>query len=574
MTATAPSSSSIAASSSSSTHVPAAATANCSLQTRTVSHWTKSTPEEGIQVIFNSAEVLRSQERGVQMETHPPTSERPRQWELSLRLVHPPPPPPPLSTSPTGAHLPLRSSHLPLDRHYPEPTFPPAGSTVRLDSMALPTIPPSSSLRSPTLLVLTMDQVHRRDIGSGTDISLGDIARTGKTQCDAYRTLYIYSPKLKRDICVHSIRRELWPQNVVFDGADVMENQGQEYHFQIWLAGSSPRQPDARTNVKLNQCQQLLWAMRKDTTTTNVEIVIKSFTPARAYGWDEYGRSSANCKESGTHSKLLHNNLTQHTFNHSDERRGSSPPKKFMFRAHKCVLESSAYFDRMLNGEFREAQADDKGLYTIRLSDDMFDVEIMDHLLDYLYTREPIMVDAPACVSGASLSSSGSRFDQQQHLDPISVFSDRRSSFKPEVRHVVSANVGLNFETVITETRYPAGLCRHRSHHQCVLPATGLTLWHWGALYRAALHLEDKELQTMALQQIQAHLDPETTLEQVLKWGHQHEEVKAVMLEYLIKKRREVFGDEQRNRLRPYLWAEYEEQVEALVEITSQIARQ
>jgi hypothetical protein len=238
--------------------------------------------------------------------------------------------------------------------------------------------------------------------------------------------------------------------------------------------------------------------------------------------------------------------------------------REAVFRAHKCILESTHFFSRMLNGDFLEAQADENGKYRIELSNDMFDIEIMDHLLDYLYAREPITDET------------SSSFPGDAHHQPSSgMFPGAGLSNEFQVRLFISANVGLNLETIVSETRRASGgLYRHRSHHQCLLSTDSLTLWHWGALYRAATHLEDKELQTHALQQIQRHLNPETTLEEVLRWGHQHEEVKSIMLAYLIKKRREVFGDEQRSKLRPYLWAEYEEQVETLVEITSQMARQ
>ncbi|KAF8934631.1 hypothetical protein BGZ58_005592 [Dissophora ornata] len=415
-----------------------------------------------------------------------------------------------------------------------------------------------------------------------------DPTGASRTRCGAYRTLYIYSPKLKRDICVHSIKREFWPQYVVFDGMDVKENNGQEYHFQIWLAGASPRQMDARTSVRLTQCQRLLWAMRKDVATANVEIVIKdtttTTTQSRSEKSAEGDHHGTGCKSKSSESDSQTSASTdKHSERRSRPRENNQSNRRsdndnnsngvVVFRAHKCILESIAFFDRMLNSDFREAQADEYGQYTIQLSNEMFDAEIMDHLLDYLYTREPISVEPPPPSSSPGSSSYSSLLHHYRHhsFEPCPGLGP---SYDPEVRHVLSANVSLNLETIITETRYPPGLHRHRSHHQCLLPTTGLTLWHWGAMYRASLHLEDKELQTTTLQQIQAHLDPETTLEQVLKWGHQHEEVKAVMLEYLIKERREVFGDEQRNKLRPYLWAEFEEQVETLVEITSQIARQ
>lgn len=360
---------------------------------------------------------------------------------------------------------------------------------------------------------------------------------------------------------------------VVFDRADVTENSEQEYHFQIWLAGASPRQMDARTSLRLHQCQQLLWSLRKDTATANVEIVIKNVeagtmtTTSKSYEVGHVPSNASMLDDSISGSPHPRSRRNSNANNNSSCRTQSSPPHGrniIVFRAHKCVLESASFFSRMLNGNFMEAQADENGQYRIELSNDMFDAEIMDHLLDYLYTREPI---SDGCEEMRHVTS--------RHPEPSAVPMSS-SSYEPQVRHIISANVGLNLETILTETtiRNPMGRYRHRSHHQFLLPTTGLTLWHWGALYRAATHLEDKELQAQTLQQIQTHLDPETTLEQVLKWGHQHEEVKTIMMEYLIKKRGEVFGNEQRNKLRPYLWAEYEEQVETLVELTSQIARQ
>lgn len=347
----------------------------------------------------------------------------------------------------------------------------------------------------------------------------------------------------------------------MFDSADVTENDEHEFHFQIWLAGASPRQMDARTTLRLSQCQQLLWALRKDTSTANVEIAIKDVT-ARTTA------TSKGCEEAHIASNASPFNDSTGNLHTKSQRSGINAGRgsrsNIVFRAHKCVLETASFFSRMLNGDFMEAQADEHGLYRIELSNDMFDAEIMDHLLDYLYTREPI---SDGCEDMHLASCRREAYPSNVHGS---------SSYEPEVRHIISANVSLNLETIITEKtiRNPSGRYRHRNHHQFLLQTPGLTLWHWGALYRAATHLEDKELQAQTLQQIQSHLDPETTLEQVLKWGHQHEEVKTVMLEYLIKKRREVFGSEQRNQLRPYLWAEYEEQVETLVELTSQIARQ
>ncbi|KAF9103856.1 hypothetical protein BGX27_010337 [Mortierella sp. AM989] len=508
---------------------------------RIVSHWTKSTPEEGIQVIFNAADAIHNGTNGVKMETHPSSIERPCQWQLKLSLAHPP---------------------------VQQPLFPPssAKTTRKLES------PQSSCSVSSTLLILVLDRILQQSLSTGTGAYMEDPTGASRVRCDAYRTLYIYSPKLKRDICVHSIKRESWPQSIVFDSADVAENCGQEYHFQIWLAGSSPRQMDARTNVKLGQCQKLLWAMRRDIDTTNVIILIKDRKTAHEQQRVDVSRqkeamdprSPAYQAKDGasprSHGEIKLGGAAGKN-NGTGQTSGANCVQEPVFRAHKCILEATEFFSRMLNGNFKEGQADEDGVFRIELSSDMFDAEIMDTLLDYLYTREPI----------TGKLGSGTQEDRPT-VSP---------SQEPKIRHVISANVGLNLETIITENRSKSTIPdalrpRHnyRSHHQLPLHAPGLTLNHWGALYRAATHLEDKELQALSLEQIQVHLDPETTLEQVLSWGHQHEEVKSVMLEYLIKKRREVFGDDKRSKLRPYLWAEYDEQVETLVEITSQIARQ
>ncbi|KAG0240386.1 hypothetical protein BGX31_002007 [Mortierella sp. GBA43] len=457
----------------------------------------------------------------------------------------------------------------------------------------------SLHLPSSSHLVLTLNRLLHHDMDTTTGANMEDPTRAGRTRSDAYRTLYIYSPKLKRDICTHSIKRDCWPQigiflrmsplcyccsldihltcpyalAVVIDRASVAENNEQDYHFQVWLAGASPRQMDARTSLRFDQCQHLLWSLRKDPTTANVEIIIKDpvVRTTSKLGEVLHDMSSPVMFDDDTDASDGPQSKSRRNSNNAYDNHGNrahlSPPSSrnsLVFHAHKCVLESVSFFSRMLNGNFMEAQADEKGRYRIELSSDMFDIEIMDHLLDYLYTREPIVdkceeIHHPGCHQGEPSA---------LHHGPV--------TYEPQVRHIISANVSLNLETIITETTIPnpLGRCRHRNHHQVLLPTAGLTLRHWGALYRAATHLEDKELQAQTLQEIQAHLDPETTLEQVLEWGHQHEEVRTVMMGYLIRNRREVFGNEQRNKLRPYLWAEYEEQAQTLVEITSRIARQ
>ncbi|KAG0249731.1 hypothetical protein BGZ95_007434, partial [Linnemannia exigua] len=96
----------------------------------------------------------------------------------------------------------------------------------------------------------------------------------------------------------------------------------------------------------------------------------------------------------------------------------------------------------------------------------------------------------------------------------------------------------------------------------------------WFLLYRAAIHMEDPALQAQALDKIQAQLNVQSALERVLTWGPGYPEIKRVVLKYVFDERRAIFGDEERNQLRPYLWPEVEDQVDVLVEITSKIARQ
>ncbi|KAF9179098.1 hypothetical protein BGZ51_007247 [Haplosporangium sp. Z 767] len=443
-----------------------------------------------------------------------------------------------------------------------------------------------TSSNSSALLTLTISRMVLQAINTGTGQYIEDPSSPSRVRCSAYRTLYVYSPRLQRDICVHAIQKNAWPQT------DVTENDENEYHFQIWLAGSRPRQVDTRTALRLSQCQNLLLAMRKDSLTANVEITIRQ-------------RSDKELKDSLNHEqqqKTTYDNndgcymLQKHSDNsrtqEGDEkdpspknatvttnnmRQGTQPlsasstsssslsPRGTVFLAHKTILESTPFFARMLNGGFREGQRDEHGRHRIELSSDMFDAEIMDILLDHLYTREPIRSDTTTTTVARSL--------HRNHMCRPAQDPDRRSEkhgsvYQSEqrppsspVRHIISANVGLNLQTIINEP------CNAST-------GVSLTLKHWGALYRAGTHLEDKDLQTQAIEQIQAQLDPETALDEVLSWGHYHQEIKSVMMEYLVKKRRVVFGSEEQNRLRPYLWAEYEDQVDTLVEITSKIAQQ
>ncbi|KAF9935996.1 hypothetical protein BGZ67_002767 [Mortierella alpina] len=319
--------------------------------------------------------------------------------------------------------------------------------------------------------------------------------------------------------------------------------------------------------------QQLLRAMRQDSATADVEIVIKDNNyrdPGHlgtAEGLEDRRKTEIAKRNNGKDS-VFHVWNAGNSFGAQDEAHWRYDShrlrtKQTCFKAHKCILEAIPFFSRMLNGGFREGLASSRGMHRIELSNDMFDASIMDHLLDFLYTHEL------AVENGASLRPQAQSLGGGTKAPPPSA----------HVHHIVSANVGLNLQTVISETRLSSPQNhghsgQERQSTEASLETPSLTLEQWGALYRAGVHLEDKTLQALSLETIQARLDPETTLDQVLNWGHQHDEIKTIMVQYLVKKRRQMFGEEQTNRLRPYLWAEYEDQVDTLVEITSLIARQ
>ncbi|KAF9432830.1 hypothetical protein BGZ76_010260 [Entomortierella beljakovae] len=496
--------------------LPLSATKN-----RVVSHWTKSTPEEGIQLIFNASEIIRGGTKGVKIETHSPSRERPCQWEMTLCLAEP---------------SALRSSVI-------------LSATKSKNEAFLPVAHPS-----PTMLAFTLDRIFHQSLNTGTGVYMEDPTGASRVRCDAYRTMYIYSPKLRRDVCIHTIESESWPQCVVFDASEVAENHHQEYHFQVWLVGSIPRHADARIDLRLDHYQKLLWALRKDLSTTNVIITIKK--PDASCRRDQDALLIKDPLESQSRLEPIDDIISVKNGPRDDV----SGTQKPVFRAHKCILESIGFFSRMLNGHYKESQVGNDGMYRIELSSDMFDEEILDILLDYIYAKIPI---AGKCGSESQGDSS---------------LSTHRKETQSSCVH--SPNVGLNLRVTATNTSRKnssiSSLQMHedRNHHQKPLLNAGLALRHWGAFYRASIHLEDIELQTLSLQQIQTHLNPESTLEEILNWGHQFEEVKSIMLEYLVKKRKDVFGDDQRSKLRPYLWAEFDGQFETLVEITSHIARQ
>ncbi|KAF9951378.1 hypothetical protein BGZ72_007109 [Mortierella alpina] len=516
----------------------AAADPHCN---RIVTHWARTTPEEGIQLHLRCADVQRTGDADFQIQTDPPSTDRICQWNITLRPVYKA-----ASTSPhTSVGAPALKPAAQSRGNSAEPEQ--SGSRSRVASE--PAVQSSPS----TLLILTLERLVPHDTGVGTERALESPTCAGRVRCEAYRTLYIYSPKLKRDICVHPIKKQPWPQT-----------------------GSNPRQEDTRTAAIFSHMQQLLRAMRKDSATADVEIVIKDSsyqdpghleTAERLQGRHKTGPAKGNKGKDSAHyvwNSGVCSSAQGETYWRCDNRLRS---RKTCFKAHKCVLETIPFFSRMLNGGFREGFTSPRGVHRIELSNDMFDAGIMDYLLDYLYTHElDVELDASP------------QENTRPRAQSLGHGSDTPAP-AARVHHIISANVGLNLQTVVSESRASSPRAysqsaQERQSTQASVEVSKLTLRQWGALYRAAVHLEDKALQALSLETIEARLDPDTTLDQVLNWGQQHEEIKAIMVRYLVKKRRCVFGEEQTNRLRPYLWAEYEDQVDTLVEITSLIARQ
>lgn len=448
---------------------------------------------------------------------------------------------------------------------------------------------------------------------------------------------------------------------------DVIDEE-YKYHFQIWLSGASPRQTDAETDARTTQQKNLLFAMRQDTSTCNVQIFIRDPPPpmivpqaclqtasskllgkrtaslgslgspgGQSMGSGHYSRdysdngncynepslAAASSTPTGTtyvkhdikHTHKLHDNSSNNEY--------STEPIKAIFWAHKTILESVPFFSRMLStGWFKEGQPGPDGIYRINLSNDMFEPKIMDTLLDYVYTREPIQDDESMNdddndnVDTISYNNNNSRYAEDYGLMTDSPTIDRR--------HYVSANVALNLQTVVSESSparphhpqfhsySPASTTARRSsswpftpttttgHGHCLdIPSTltspppptpypihpyasrhtnslrtRLKPEDWFLLYRAAIHMEDLPLQAQALEKIQAQLNVQSALERALTWGPGYPEIKRVVLKYVFDERRAIFGDEESNQLRPYLWPEIEDQVDVLVEITSKIARQ
>ncbi|KAG0304437.1 hypothetical protein BGZ97_001493 [Linnemannia gamsii] len=290
-------------------------------------------------------------------------------------------------------------------------------------------------------------------------------------------------------------------------------------------------------------------------------------------------------------------------------------------------------------GRFKEGQPSPDGIFRINLSSDMFEPKVMDTLLDYIYTREPIQNDESMGDDDVDNTSTGNGGLYTINDNNIGNYNnstcyteDCESWAGPPTmnrRHYVSANVALNLQSVVSEPSLP------RSHHpqshsysqapprtpaiattgrssswpfSSATTTTGFshevesaltsspppTPHHihpytsrythslrtclnpedWFLLYRAAVHMEDPPLQAQALDKIQAQLNVQSALERALTWGPGYPEIKKVVLKYVFDERRAIFGDEERNQLRPYLWPEIEDQVDVLIEITSKIARQ
>ncbi|KAG0057202.1 hypothetical protein BGZ89_001917 [Linnemannia elongata] len=662
--------------------------------TRVVSHWAKSTPEEGIQLIFNKTDTDNTP-AGVRILTSPTSNERPCQWDICLRLVSSPFSSLASSSDGSGFDSKETMTSLPGSRDHSTAPTPPHQASAQLQQQT--TISTAlCHLRSATpLLVLTLQRASIRlssvgygggqggngqgdGAGGGSgNTSFEDPMNPGRSRCDSYRTIYIYSPRLRRDIHVQPINRALWPQTVVFKREDVADEE-HKYHFQIWLSGASPRHTDAETDARTTQQKNLLFAMRQDTSTCNVQICIRDppppmtvpqacldsassgllgkraaslgslGSPGRYSMGGHYSRDSnnnignnrnaplatASSAPSGTtyvkhdikHSHKLHENNSNNEY--------STETIRATFWAHKAILESVPFFSRMLrNGWFKEGQPGPDGIFRINLSNDMFEPKIMDILLDYVYTREPIQDDESMGdddhVANISNSGDGDGYYDNNNTSYNNDTARHTEDYGPnsptmDRRHYVSANVALNLQTVASEpspTRPHYPQFQAYSHqptregcssswpftsttttgygHGLDIPSTlaspppptpypiqSYTSRHtnslrtrlrpedWFLLYRAAIHMEDLPLQAQALDKIQAQLNVQSALERALTWGPGYPEIKRVVLKYVFDERRAIFGDEERNQLRPYLWPEIEDQVDVLVEITSKIARQ
>lgn len=196
--------------------------------TRVVSHWAKSTPEEGIQLIFNKSDTDNAP-TGVRILTSPPSIERPCQWDICLQLVSSPFSSLASSSDGSGSDSGSKETvgSLPDYRGHSTAPTPPRRASSQPQQQT--TIPNSLYHRSAApLLVLTLQRASIRlssagpgggqggdgqgGGGGGGNMGFEDPMNPGQARCDSYRTIYIYSPRLRRDIHVQSINRNLWPQ--------------------------------------------------------------------------------------------------------------------------------------------------------------------------------------------------------------------------------------------------------------------------------------------------------------------------------------------------------------------------
>ncbi|KAG0026540.1 hypothetical protein BGZ81_006293, partial [Podila clonocystis] len=332
---------------------------------------------------------------------------------------------------------------------------------------------------------------------------------------------------------------------------------------------------------RLEYCEKVLMALRQDTNSTDVSILISedkhTIDPTLDVGEDGervQGRDGSTVEEppevdsqeisavGNTGAARPPKNTFKPNARQSSEvqqdaskKEGSVVDKKTILiprrrearrvdrsrKAHKVVLDANPYFYRMLNCGFKESQpttdhADDtsnsRSTFNIVLPSKLFPVAIMDCLLDYIYCLKP--------------------FPEYDYPEPTSP-----TLIESTVEQVTLQSPGEIFE----------------SSHDPQSQPFFLGLNEWGALYRVGQVLEIQELELMALQKIRSFLDVDTVMDEFMDWGYRHEAVKAIMMDFLVQKRRAVFGSEADNHLRPYLYADYNDQVDTLVQLTSRIAR-
>lgn len=349
----------------------------------------------------------------------------------------------------------------------------------------------------------------------------------------------------------------------------------------------SPSRVSCEHLRRLEYCEQMLMALRQDTNSTDVTILIKgdelamdTSLDASEHGKHVQGRdgstvekivevespgtpvaigntSSAGLQNDAIKPGARQNSETQHQGASLGEGRAIEKRPRFIARrhetrrmrrslkAHKAVLDENPYFYRMLNSGFKESQptmeqADDKepaasndrSTFNIVLSSNLFPIAIMDSLLDYLYCRRPFPeYEYPEPTNSTLIDST---VEHVTLKSPVKLSGSSRDANSQPFFH------GLN---------------------------------EWGALYQVGQVLEIQELELMALEKIRSYLDVDTVMDEFMDWGYRHEAVKALMMDFLVQKRLAVFGSESDNQLRSYFHAEYDEQVDTLIQLTSRIAR-